>query len=96
MFAPAGDLVPVALQALEQGGTLAVAALGRFRKLPLWQLAGVAIPALALGYALGRVGCQISGDGVAPRDVDFVSSAAANPALGIASDILIRHGGSAD
>jgi phosphatidylglycerol:prolipoprotein diacylglycerol transferase len=45
------------------GGTLAVAAFGRWRRLPLWQLAGAAVAPLALGYALGRVGCQISGDG---------------------------------
>lgn len=45
------------------GGTLAVAAVARLRKLPLWQLAGAAVAPLALGYALGRVGCQISGDG---------------------------------
>lgn len=45
------------------GGTLAVAAYGRWRGLALWHLAAATIPALALGYALGRVGCQISGDG---------------------------------
>lgn len=45
------------------GGTLAVWGIGRWRKLPIWELAGAAVPALALGYALGRIGCQISGDG---------------------------------
>ncbi|MBO9531388.1 MAG: prolipoprotein diacylglyceryl transferase [Solirubrobacteraceae bacterium] len=45
------------------GGTLAVWLWAKWRKLPLWDMAGAAVPALALGYALGRVGCQISGDG---------------------------------
>ena len=45
------------------GGALAViawAAYRRFLGLPLLDLAA---PALALGYAIGRVGCQLSGDG---------------------------------
>ncbi|MBJ7472326.1 MAG: prolipoprotein diacylglyceryl transferase [Solirubrobacteraceae bacterium] len=45
------------------GGTLAVWAWARWRDADLWTLAGAAVPALALGYALGRIGCQISGDG---------------------------------
>lgn len=45
------------------GGTAAVWAFAAWRRLPLWEMAGAAVPALALGYALGRVGCQISGDG---------------------------------
>ncbi|MEH3055120.1 MAG: prolipoprotein diacylglyceryl transferase [Patulibacter minatonensis] len=45
------------------GGTVAVWIWTRWRRLPLWGMAGAAVPALALGYALGRVGCQISGDG---------------------------------
>lgn len=45
------------------GGTLAVLAFAKWRKLPLWELAGAAVAPLALGYALGRIGCQISGDG---------------------------------
>lgn len=45
------------------GGALAVLVWGRWRGLDLWHLAGAAVPALALGYALGRIGCQISGDG---------------------------------
>jgi phosphatidylglycerol:prolipoprotein diacylglycerol transferase len=45
------------------GGTLAVWGWARFRRLPAWELAGAGVPSLALGYALGRVGCQISGDG---------------------------------
>lgn len=45
------------------GGTLAVWGWTLWRRLPAWHMAGAAVPALALGYALGRVGCQISGDG---------------------------------
>jgi phosphatidylglycerol:prolipoprotein diacylglycerol transferase len=45
------------------GGTLAVWGWTLWRRLPAWHVAGGAVPALALGYALGRVGCQISGDG---------------------------------
>lgn len=45
------------------GGTLSVAAYARWRGLDLWHLASATVPALALGYAIGRVGCQISGDG---------------------------------
>lgn len=45
------------------GGTLAVLIWARWRKADLWTLAGAAVAPLALGYALGRIGCQISGDG---------------------------------
>jgi len=45
------------------GGTLAVYGFSRWRKLPLWDLAGAAVAPLALGYAIGRIGCQVSGDG---------------------------------
>ena len=45
------------------GGTLAVLGFARWRKVPLWELAGAGVIVVALGYALGRVGCQISGDG---------------------------------
>jgi phosphatidylglycerol---prolipoprotein diacylglyceryl transferase len=45
------------------GGTLAVWGWTLWRRLPAWEMAGAAVPALALGYALGRIGCQISGDG---------------------------------
>lgn len=45
------------------GATLAVAAWARWRKMRPWSVAAAAVPAVALGYALGRIGCQISGDG---------------------------------
>lgn len=45
------------------GGTLAVALLARNRHLSLLFLADVTAPALAMGLAIGRIGCQLSGDG---------------------------------
>ena len=45
------------------GGAIAVIAWMRWRgALALWMLDACAI-ALALGYAIGRIGCQVSGDG---------------------------------
>jgi phosphatidylglycerol:prolipoprotein diacylglycerol transferase len=45
------------------GGVLAVWAWAHWRKVSIEILCSVGAPALALGYALGRIGCQISGDG---------------------------------
>ena len=45
------------------GGVLAVWAWSAFRKAPKSELFDIAGPCLALGYAIGRIGCQISGDG---------------------------------
>ncbi len=45
------------------GGTLAVLAWARYRDFLNFTLLDVAAPALALGYAIGRCGCQLSGDG---------------------------------
>lgn len=45
------------------GGVLAVWAWSAFRKAPKVELFDIAGPCLALGYAIGRIGCQISGDG---------------------------------
>ena len=43
-------------------GTLAVLWVARRRKLPAWALSDAAAPALALGYAVGRIGCFLVGD----------------------------------
>lgn len=43
-------------------GTLAVLWTMRRRRLPLWPTADAATPALALGYAIGRLGCFLVGD----------------------------------
>jgi phosphatidylglycerol:prolipoprotein diacylglycerol transferase len=45
------------------GGTLSVLAWARWRGLLGLALLDMCAPALALGYAIGRVGCQVSGDG---------------------------------
>jgi phosphatidylglycerol---prolipoprotein diacylglyceryl transferase len=45
------------------GGALAVLAWAWYRGFLGLVLLDVAAPALALGYAIGRVGCQLSGDG---------------------------------
>jgi phosphatidylglycerol:prolipoprotein diacylglycerol transferase len=45
------------------GGALAVVAWARYRDFLNLTLLDVAAPALALGYAIGRCGCQLSGDG---------------------------------
>ena len=45
------------------GGALAVLAWARYRRFLSLTLLDVTAPALALGYAIGRCGCQLSGDG---------------------------------
>jgi phosphatidylglycerol---prolipoprotein diacylglyceryl transferase len=45
------------------GGALAVFAWAWYRNFLALALLDLAAPALALGYAVGRVGCQLSGDG---------------------------------
>lgn len=45
------------------GGALAVIGWARYRDFLNLQLLDVAAPGLALGYAVGRIGCQLSGDG---------------------------------
>jgi len=45
------------------GGALAVLAWAWYRDFLALALLDLAAPALALGYAIGRIGCQVSGDG---------------------------------
>lgn len=45
------------------GGGLAMLSVARRYSLSLLYLADIAAPALAVGLAIGRVGCQLSGDG---------------------------------
>jgi phosphatidylglycerol---prolipoprotein diacylglyceryl transferase len=45
------------------GGVLGGVIWARFRGLPILTLLDLAAPALAFGYAVGRIGCQVSGDG---------------------------------
>jgi phosphatidylglycerol:prolipoprotein diacylglycerol transferase len=55
------------------GGLVAVAAWATWRGLPLGFVANVTAPALALGYGLGRVACQLAGDGTygTPSDLPW-------------------------
>lgn len=45
------------------GGFLGVVAWSLVRRVPLDIVANAMAPAVALGYAIGRVGCQLAGDG---------------------------------
>jgi phosphatidylglycerol---prolipoprotein diacylglyceryl transferase len=45
------------------GGVAAVAVVARARQLPMGVMANIAGPALAIGYGVGRIGCQLAGDG---------------------------------
>lgn len=45
------------------GGAAAVIAWSRWRGMGGLALIDLCVPALALGYAIGRIGCQLSGDG---------------------------------
>lgn len=49
------------------GGTVAVLMLARHRKIEIAALLGACAPALAIGYAIGRVACQLAGDGTYGR-----------------------------
>lgn len=44
-------------------GTATIYVLARRFKMPFLRLADMAAPALVLGHAIGRVGCQLAGDG---------------------------------
>ena len=45
------------------GGAIAVVAWGMWRGIRGWAIADLTAVPLALGYAIGRIGCQLSGDG---------------------------------
>ncbi len=45
------------------GGAAAVLFLARRYKQPLWEVCDAFAPGLAAAYAIGRIGCQLSGDG---------------------------------
>ncbi len=45
------------------GGAVAVWLLLRMQKKSFFRMADLTAPCLALGYAVGRIGCQLSGDG---------------------------------
>jgi phosphatidylglycerol:prolipoprotein diacylglycerol transferase len=43
------------------GASLAIILYCHFRKIPLWKLADVFAPSIALGYVFGRLGCLLNG-----------------------------------
>jgi phosphatidylglycerol---prolipoprotein diacylglyceryl transferase len=45
------------------GGFGALLVMGWWAKLPLWEFLDACSPAAAFGYAIGRIGCFLSGDG---------------------------------
>jgi phosphatidylglycerol:prolipoprotein diacylglycerol transferase len=45
------------------GGAVAVAIAARRSRVPLLTVADIVAPALAMGLGIGRIGCQLSGDG---------------------------------
>jgi len=45
------------------GGAIAVLAWAKYRGELDWQLPDIVAPSLALAYGIGRIGCQLSGDG---------------------------------
>lgn len=45
------------------GGAIGVVAWARWRGIKGWEIADIAAVPLALGYAIGRIGCQLAGDG---------------------------------
>lgn len=45
------------------GGAVAVLVKARRLRLPLWDVTDLAGPCLSIGQAIGRIGCQLSGDG---------------------------------
>lgn len=53
------------------GGFLAVAVWSRLRHIPLGLTANVMAPAIALGYAVGRIACQFAGDGTYGKPSDL-------------------------
>jgi len=58
------------------GGFVGIVWLARQRQLPFLYLADVSAPALAIGLAIGRVGCQLAGDGDygVPTDLPWAMS----------------------
>lgn len=58
------------------GGVVAAYLLARKRQMPLLLLADIAAPALAMGLGIGRIGCQLSGDGDygVPTDLPWAMS----------------------
>ncbi len=58
------------------GGAAAVLVAARLQQVPVSALLGAAAPALALGYGVGRIACQLAGDGTygVPSDLPWAMS----------------------
>ena len=52
------------------GGVIAVVVMARFRRLRFGLVANMMAPAVALGYAVARIGCLLAGDGTYGRASD--------------------------
>jgi phosphatidylglycerol:prolipoprotein diacylglycerol transferase len=53
------------------GGALGVILWARWRGFLEWRMFDACAPALAMGYAVGRIGCQLSGDGDYGKPTDM-------------------------
>jgi phosphatidylglycerol:prolipoprotein diacylglycerol transferase len=53
------------------GGVAGVVTVALVRRAPLGTVANVLAPAVALGYAIGRIACQLAGDGTYGRPSDL-------------------------
>lgn len=77
---------PAEIVRIDQGGlifygglilaSLALVLFARRKRIPLWRMADVAIPGLAIGHALGRIGCFLNG-------CCYGRAATAHPAWGV-------------
>lgn len=77
---------PEEIVRIDQGGlifygglilaSLALVVFARRRRIPLWEMADYAIPGLAVGHALGRIGCFLNG-------CCYGRAATAHPAWGV-------------
>jgi phosphatidylglycerol:prolipoprotein diacylglycerol transferase len=53
------------------GGVIAVILVALWRRIPLGTMANAAAAPLAIGYVIGRIGCQLAGDGDYGRATDL-------------------------
>ena len=75
------------------GGTLAVLWVVRRRGLPVWRTADAVAPAVAVGYALGRVGCLLVGDDYGlPTDLPWGMTFPEGPIPTTAADLEQHFG----
>lgn len=90
---------PMAILAVQNGGLAILGAIlggtisgligARRLGLPVWPLADAAAPGVALGMAIGRFGCLVTGDALGPATdgswgIMYLSESAMAPALGVA------------